>query len=91
MAKKHEPVLFDEIDYNDKEALQSAKTYAIRESWIRAMELRLVREELDKCYKIEGVNHYKNCRELSEHYWNMLRKDYRVKGYMADERMIKDQ
>ncbi|CCJ30493.1 unnamed protein product [Pneumocystis jirovecii] len=88
--KKHERVLFDEIDYENKEALNAAKNYAIRETWIRAMEMRLVREELDKCYKIEGVNHYENCRELSDRYWKMLRQDYKVKGYLADERMIKD-
>ncbi|KAG5438266.1 hypothetical protein PCK2_000964 [Pneumocystis canis] len=89
--RKHERVLFDEINYDDKEALQAAKTYAVRETWIRAMEMRLVREELDKCYKIEGMNHFENCKELSERYWKMLRGDYKVKGYMADERMIKDQ
>lgn len=89
--KEHKRVLFDEIDYNDKEALKAAKMYAIRESWIRAMELQLVRDQLDKCYKTEGVNHYENCRELSQRYWNMLKQDYRVKGYMAQERMIMDQ
>ncbi|KAG4305440.1 hypothetical protein PORY_000996 [Pneumocystis oryctolagi] len=89
--KKHERVLFDEIDYEDKEALNAAKDYAIRETWIKAMEMRLVREELDKCYKTESVNHYENCRKLADLYWSMLRKDYKVKGYLADERMIKDQ
>ena len=30
------------------------------------MEQRLVRDELAKCYKSEGVNHYVNCRHLAE-------------------------
>lgn len=30
------------------------------------MEQRLVRDELAKCYKSEGVNHYVNCKHLSE-------------------------
>jgi len=52
----------------------------LRESWVRAMEARLVREELEKCQKGEGVNHYENCKWLSEKYLNMLREN-RVQGY----------
>ncbi|KAF9484343.1 NADH-ubiquinone oxidoreductase 12 kDa subunit [Pholiota conissans] len=52
----------------------------IKESWVKAMELRLVRDELGKCHKAEGVNHYENCRWLSEKYLAMLRFN-RVTGY----------
>jgi len=52
----------------------------IRESWVKAMETRLVREELEKCHQGEGVNHYENCRWLSEKYLSMM-KENRVKGY----------
>jgi hypothetical protein len=52
----------------------------VRESWVKAMEARLVRDELEKCYKYEGVNHYENCRWLSEKYLKML-KENKVKGY----------
>jgi len=52
----------------------------IRESWVRAMEARIVREELVKCQRTEGVNHYENCKEWSERYISML-EDARVKGY----------
>jgi hypothetical protein len=45
----------------------------IRESWVKAMELRLVREELEKCQQGEGVNHYENCKWMSEKYLTMLR------------------
>ena len=37
------------------------------------MEIRLVREELAKCHKAEGVNHYENCKWLSEKYLQLLR------------------
>ena len=47
----------------------------MRESWVKAMELRLVRDELDKCYKGEGVNHYENCRWLAEKYLHMMREN----------------
>ncbi|TFK72962.1 NADH-ubiquinone oxidoreductase 12 kDa subunit [Pluteus cervinus] len=62
-----------------KEKLQSRDDH-IRESWVKAMEVRLVREELDKCQKGEGVNHYENCKWLSEKYLLMMQAN-RVKGY----------
>jgi hypothetical protein len=42
------------------------------------MELRLVREQLDKCYRTEGVNHYENCKDLSDRYLTMF-KDNKVR------------
>ncbi|KAN0092841.1 hypothetical protein V8E55_003625 [Tylopilus felleus] len=52
----------------------------IRESWVKAMEARLVRDELVKCQRHEGVNSLENCRWLSEKYAQMLIEN-RVKGY----------
>lgn len=37
------------------------------------MELRITREALGKCQKIEGVNHYEKCADLAVRYTNMLR------------------
>lgn len=37
------------------------------------MEARLVREELQKCYRGEGVNHLENCKDLAEKYTAMIR------------------
>jgi hypothetical protein len=37
------------------------------------MEARLVRAELQKCYRGEGVNHLQNCKELAELYAGMIR------------------
>jgi hypothetical protein len=56
------------------------REHHVRESWVKAMEARLVRDELEKCQKAEGVNHYENCRWLSEKYLTML-KENKVKGY----------
>jgi len=47
---------------------------------VKAMEARLVRDELVKCQRYEGVNHLENCKWLSEKYLVML-KENRVKGY----------
>lgn len=49
-----------------------ARDHHIRESWVKAMELRLVRDELEKCQKNEGVNHYENCGWLADKYIQML-------------------
>ncbi|KAH9029841.1 hypothetical protein EDB85DRAFT_2116311 [Lactarius pseudohatsudake] len=58
----------------------AARDAHVRESWVRAMEARIVRDQLQSCYRVEGVNHYESCRELSEKYTTLL-KENRVKGY----------
>lgn len=52
----------------------------IKDSWVNAMEVRIVREELIKCHKVEGVNHYAECKHLSELYLKLMREN-KVKGY----------
>ncbi|OCH95446.1 hypothetical protein OBBRIDRAFT_579358 [Obba rivulosa] len=52
----------------------------IRESWVRAMEIKIVRDNLSKCHKIEGVNHMQKCKHLAERYIDLLREN-KVKGY----------
>ena len=37
------------------------------------MEARIVRENLQKCYYFEGVNHYANCKDLADKYSKMIR------------------
>ncbi|KAF8199637.1 NADH-ubiquinone oxidoreductase 12 kDa subunit [Pholiota molesta] len=70
----------DEARVAELKAKAQGREDYIKESWVKAMELRLVRDELGKCHKAEGVNHYENCRWLSEKYLAML-KINRVKGY----------
>ena len=36
----------------------------MREQWIQSMMSRLVRQELGKCYRREGVNHLEKCAAL---------------------------
>jgi hypothetical protein len=58
----------------------------IRESWVAAMKARIVRGELIKCQRGEGVNHYKHCRDLAEMYTGMIREN-KVSGVQAGFRM----
>lgn len=37
------------------------------------MEARIVRDELQKCYRGEGVNQLQNCKALAEKYAAMIR------------------
>ncbi|KAN0136745.1 hypothetical protein V8E53_005515, partial [Lactarius tabidus] len=39
------------------------------------VEARIVRDQLQSCYRTEGVNHYKTCRELLEKYTTFLREN----------------
>jgi hypothetical protein len=61
----------------------------LRENWVKAMMLRLVRDQLNACYKDNGVNHYENCAHLSQLYLKWMREGYRVRGGRA--RMKVDQ
>jgi hypothetical protein len=67
------------------------------------MEQRLVRDELAQCYKSEGVNHYVNCKHLTDRmlvvlvelmlisgYMAMLKEHRHVSGYMFQERTDPD-
>lgn len=56
----------------------------LRESWVKAMEARLVQDELVKCHRYEGVNHLENCKWLADKYIQMLQEN-RVKGYKKIE------
>ena len=47
------------------------------------MEARIVREELQKCQKAEGVNHYAVCKPLVETYLELL-KDAKVSATAKD-------
>jgi len=43
-------------------AVYAAREQKIRDDWVKAMEARIIREQLSKCYKTEGVNHCKRTR-----------------------------
>ena len=34
---------------------------------------QLLRDELKECYRMEGVNHYKNCKGLADAYVHTIR------------------
>lgn len=52
-----------------------AREEHIRESWVRAMEVQIVRDELTKCQRAESVNHYENCKSLADKYIALLREN----------------
>lgn len=65
LAKKPTvPPTFDGVDYDDNKRLKQAQDAIIREQWVQVMMGRLVREELNKCYYREGVNHLEKCGRL---------------------------
>jgi len=44
------------------------------------MEMRIVKEKLEECHKVEGVNHLEVCKGLAERYITMVR-DNKIQGY----------
>ena len=63
-AKPTVPPTFDGVDYDDNKALKAAQDAIIREQWVQSMMARLIREEMGKCYRREGVNHLEKCGDL---------------------------
>ncbi|CAI6332182.1 unnamed protein product [Periconia digitata] len=55
---------FEGVDYDDNSQLKAAQDAIIREQWVRSMMARLVRDEMNKCYRREGVNHLEKCGDL---------------------------
>lgn len=55
---------FEGVDYDDNVALKAAQDAIIREQWVKSMMARLIREEMGKCYRREGVNHLEKCGAL---------------------------
>lgn len=85
LAKKPTvPPTFDGVDYDDNRRLKQAQDAIVREQWVRCMMARLVREELGKCYRREGINHLLNCGKLRERYLELLQ-DAKVKGYLFQQ------
>lgn len=58
------PPTFSGVDYNDNARLKAAQDAVIREQWVKCMMARLIREELGKCYRREGVGHLEKCGKL---------------------------
>ncbi|CAI4216750.1 unnamed protein product [Parascedosporium putredinis] len=73
---------FDGVDYDDSKAFKAAQDAITREQWVGAMMIRIVGEELGKCYTREGVNHLEKCGHLRERYLQLL-KDKKVKGTLG--------
>ncbi|KIY66527.1 hypothetical protein CYLTODRAFT_491374 [Cylindrobasidium torrendii FP15055 ss-10] len=69
-----------------KEKLDARQAH-MRESWVRSMEARLVRDQLDICQRSEGVNSYENCRWLAEKYAGMIQ-THKMQGYKLVDKLV---
>jgi len=47
---------------------QLAMQQRTREDWIQIEYITVLRNRLGQCYLEEGVNNYKNCKEIAEQY-----------------------
>lgn len=63
-AKPTVPPTFDGVNYDDNKQLKAAQDAIIREQWVQSMMARLIREEMGRCYRREGVNHLEKCGHL---------------------------
>ena len=54
------------------------------------MEARIVRDQLQSCYRAEGVNHYETCRELSEKYITLLKENRVGSQFFLGKLLVND-
>lgn len=55
------PPTFDGVDMLDNAAVFAARDAIVREQAVQSAMLKLVGDELGKCYNREGVNHLARC------------------------------
>ncbi|KAI9354118.1 hypothetical protein DFJ73DRAFT_827974 [Zopfochytrium polystomum] len=68
------PAVIDpELNGYDRPAVLRAKNAYFKEQAVRVQEIVVLRDKLRWCYKREGVNHYQNCRYLTEQYMDLLK------------------
>eukprot|EP00741_Cyanophora_paradoxa_P019587 tig00021133_g18908.t1 len=68
------PANFDPSDpHKDPVVYLRQKEHVFWEKWALVGEMRLVREELTRCHRREGVNALHNCRELAKKYLEMCK------------------
>ncbi|KZT07696.1 NADH-ubiquinone oxidoreductase 12 kDa subunit [Laetiporus sulphureus 93-53] len=70
----------DEARAEELNARLKEREMQIRESFIRAMEAKIMEDNIMKCHRIEGVNHQEKCKDLALRYAKMF-KENRMKGY----------
>eukprot|EP00924_Labyrinthula_sp_SR-Ha-C_P007244 snap_masked-scaffold_8-processed-gene-13.35-mRNA-1 protein AED:0.13 eAED:0.13 QI:0/-1/0/1/-1/1/1/0/91 len=67
--EKGKVILFDDPQKN-----LDARAQRVREKAIAVQQAILIRNELTKCYRREGVNHYQLCKDLAQKYVDVIRK-----------------
>ena len=46
----------------------------VREQFVAVEQIRIIRDKVKECYRVEGVNHYENCKELVTEYMTRIKK-----------------
>ncbi|KAK9804440.1 hypothetical protein WJX73_000753 [Symbiochloris irregularis] len=59
--------------YADPVALVEFREYAVRQKKVQVEKAKVLRQQLTRCYKTEGVNHFENCRNLRVAYMEAIK------------------
>eukprot|EP00053_Salpingoeca_punica_P014243 m.129439 g.129439 ORF g.129439 m.129439 type:complete len:71 (-) comp16405_c0_seq6:2718-2930(-) len=60
------------MDVSGKAEQMRAKDALARERWVASQKLAILRDELNECFKREGVNHRDNCKEFAQAYYDAV-------------------
>lgn len=71
--------------FADPVARLEQREWLVREKLVKMETAKIIRSRLKACYQQEGVNHYKNCREIVKQYLTIIQdvgwgKDTRILG-----------
>ena len=80
--KRPDLVSFDDINYNDLNEVQKARSSMTREQWIKTHEIKITHEALRKCKRYHGDDAQRNCRPLILKYMKMI-ETTPLQGYLG--------
>lgn len=61
-----------ESDPKDHVAKINAHAQNVREQLVTVATVRLLREKMKHCYRVEGVNHQENCKTYVQAYYDAI-------------------
>mmetsp|Transcript_4616 Transcript_4616/g.9416 ORF Transcript_4616/g.9416 Transcript_4616/m.9416 type:complete len:109 (+) Transcript_4616:44-370(+) len=64
---------FPSDDPNDPMAVQNQRDSAVRESWVKIMSARELRDAVRECYRKEGVNFPEKCKPIAMAYMEAIK------------------
>jgi NADH-ubiquinone oxidoreductase subunit 10 len=75
LPRPSSPIFFTQLGRaRDPVKYYLASEQRARERQVAYETVRLLREDVIECYRREGVNHYENCKDVNQKYYDLITK-----------------